>query len=250
MADEVGKPIMVGGGVVDGQPKAPTQLDMTNHMRNRRMHRAPRNSLDICTVVSIFPKAVVEYKPTLEPNTWVIPAGSMEKPGICVVTGASWWKDYDPDQPILEVMNSSIQIAESIVRDYCNSILGCNMSTAMPGLFFVEGKHTSEEIKIRFSLKLAEVNLRQMSWYKELVRLADSLWTRANGNPLVIWEEMKTAALALNLTEKAWLKDHQQSELVRCFACGNMRNPAYPICPTCKVVDQTHPLSKDLKFAV
>jgi uncharacterized OB-fold protein len=38
-------------------------------------------------------------------------------------------------------------------------------------------------------------------------------------------------------------------ELIRCNACGNLRNPQYPVCPTCKNVDMSHPLAKELKFA-
>jgi hypothetical protein len=128
-------------------------------------------------------------------------------------------------------------------------MLGCDMGGSMPGLFYVIGEHTSLDIKVKYKAKLDEMNQKQLNWYRVLVRLADSLWSRTNGNPLAIWEEMKVAALALNLNEKAWLKDHQISELIRCFACGNLRNPAYPVCPTCKAIDKAHPAAKDIAFA-
>src|SRR5579862_6209086 len=119
MADEVGKAIIVG-------TEKPTQLDMTNHMHGRRMIRSAKNPLDACTVVSIFPKEIIEVKETIEPRKFIIPAGSMEKPGVLVVRSASWWKDYDVTQPVLEITNGSMQVAESIVKDYCNGMLGCN----------------------------------------------------------------------------------------------------------------------------
>lgn len=250
MAEAVGKPVMVGGGVVDGSPVPPTQVDMTSHMMNRRMVRAPANPLDKCTIVSIFPDEIPdEVKPTIEPSKFKIPSGSLAKPGVSVIGGASWWKDYDYTQPILEIRNSSIQVAESIVKDYCNGMLGCNMGDTMPGLFYVLGEHTSSDIVLKFQTKLKEMNAKQLNWYKVLVRLADSLWTRTNNNPLAIWDIMKTAARELNLNDKMWLKDVQMAEMIRCFACGSMKNPDYPICPTCRAIDPKHPSAKDIKFA-
>src|SRR4029077_4532765 len=138
---------------------------------------------------------------------------------------------------LLEIPVGSIQVAESIIRDYCNGMLGCNMGDSMPCLLFVLGEHTAMEIKLKYKTKLDEVKAKQDNWYRILVRLADSLWSRTSGNPLAIWDEMRLAARSLNLNDKPWLKDYQQAELVRCFACGNMRNESYPICPTCKTID-------------
>jgi uncharacterized OB-fold protein len=45
------------------------------------------------------------------------------------------------------------------------------------------------------------------------------------------------AARELNLVNKEWLKDAEIVELVRCKACGHLKNPLYPICPNCKSVD-------------
>lgn len=240
MAEELGKPVMAGA----------TQIDMTNHIKGRRMVRHSKNPLDVCTIVSIFPVEIEEYKYTLEQCKYVIPPGSYEKPSVLVVTGSSWWKDFDFTQPLLEIPVGAMQLSESIIRDYCNGMLGCNMADAMPGLFYVEGRLTSAEIKMKYKQKLDEAQKKQTEWYKILVRLADSLWARTNGVPLSVWEIMRTAARALNLSEKPYLKDQQVAELIRCVACGSMRNPLFPICPTCKSIDHTHPNAKDLKFAV
>ncbi len=241
MSEEVGKTIMAGN----------TPLEFTApSMSKRKAIRAQTNPMDRCTIVSIFPKEIQEDKVTIYPGRFTIPAGTMEEPGILVVGSSSWWKDYDFEQPLLEIVNSSIQISESIIKDYCNGMLGCNMGDSMPGLFFVLGEHTKIEIKMKYKQKLEEVNSKQNNWYRILVRLADSLWSRTAGNPLAIWDEMRVAARSLNLNDKPWLKDFQQAELTRCKACGNMRNEAYPICPTCKYIDVNHPLAKELKFAV
>jgi len=69
-----------------------------------------------------------------------------------------------------------------------------------------------------------------------LVKLADSLWARSNGNPLAISDSMRTAAKELNL-EKDWMKDFRMVETVRCKACGSLLNPMFPVCPTCKAIN-------------
>lgn len=240
MAEEVGLPIRAGN----------TQMEFTNSMLNRRLIRSYKNPMDKCTIVSIFPNPIEEIKHTIEPGKFLIPAGSYDNPSILVVGGSSWWKDIDPDQPMLEIPVSSIQIADSVIKDYCNGMLGCNMGDTMPGLFYVLGVHTVMEIKMKYKSKLNEVKARQDEWYKILVRLADSLWARTSGNPLAIWDVMRLAARELNLNDKPYLKDIQAVELIHCKACGNMRNPLYPICPTCKSIDLSHPDAKDLKFAI
>jgi hypothetical protein len=241
MSEEVGKAIIAGN----------TPLEFTNSMLNgRRLIRSVKNPMDRCTIVSIFPKEISEIKHTIEPGKFIIPAGTFESPSALVVGSSSWWKDIDVDQPMLEIPVSSIQIADSVIKDYCNGMLGCNMGDAMPGLFFVLGEHKIMEIKLQYKTKLDDVKAKQDNWYRVLVRLADSLWSRTGGNPLAIWDEMRLAARSLNLNDKPWLKDFQQAELIRCAACGSMRDEAYPICPSCKSIDAKHPLAKELKFAI
>lgn len=221
----------------------------SQYLNKRHLIRAPKNPMDKCTIVSIFPKDIYEDKVTIEPAKFHIPAGTYEKPSILVVGSSSWWREIDLDQPMLEIPNSSIQIANSIINDYCNGMLGCDMNASMPGLFFVLGEQTLAKIRAEYKTKLDEVKAKQDNWYRVLVKLADSLWARANGNPLVIWDEMRLAARSLGLDTKPWLKDYILSEMIKCFACGGLRNPEFPVCPTCRAIDPNHPLAKDLKFA-
>lgn len=216
----------------------------------RRLIRSVKNPMDRCTVVSILPKPILEIKYTIEPGIFKIEPGTFENPAILVVGSSSWWRDVDAEQPMLEIPNSSIQVAQSVVQDYCNGLLGCNMGDAMPGLFFVLGEITVAKLKTDYKTKLEEARIKQNNWYSILVKLADSLWARTNGNPLAISDEMRLGARSLNLNDKPWLRDFHIAELTKCAACGSLRNPAYPVCPTCKNVDSNHPLAKDLKFAV
>ena len=211
------------------------QFPLMSDMK-RRTIRAPVNPLDKSTVVSIFPKQIFEKKHTIQPGVFEISPGSYDKPAILVVGPSSWWKEIDENQPLLEIPHSSIQVADSIVRDYCNGILACDMADNMPGLFYIPGEWTVEKLKKEKFVDLNSANTKQKNWFTALVRMADALWSRSNGNPLTISDEMKIAARELNLINKEWLKDSQTMELIRCQACGSLKNPLYPICSNCKAI--------------
>lgn len=217
---------------------------------NRRTIRAPINPMDKSTIVSILPKPISERKVTIQPGTFELSPGNFDNPAILVVGPSSWWREVDENQPLLEIPVSSIQIADSIVRDYCNGLLGCNMADQMPGLFYVPGEFTVERLKKEHKPLLEQAQARQKKWFSELVRIADILWSRSNGNPLSISEDARLACRELNISNKPWLSDIQAIELVRCTACGSMRNSNYPICPTCKaVVDKKLAAELNLTFA-
>lgn len=225
---------------------------------NRRTIRGPINPLDKATVVSIYPKEIDERKHTIQPGRFVIPPGSFENPALLIVGPSSWWREIDEEQPLLEIPVSSIQIADSVVRDYCNGIFCCDMSASMPGLFYVAGAKINEKgepllietldwVKKEYKSQLLAAKTRQQTFYSTLVKAADSLWARSNGNPLTISDDMRMAARELGLSStKDWMKDFQMVEMVRCKACGSLKNPLYPICATCHFPDPDHPMTKQL----
>jgi hypothetical protein len=200
----------------------------------RRIVRGAVNPYDKATVVSIYPKVVDEIKPTLFPGQWKIDAGSYTKPSLLVVGPSSWFRDDGDDTPVLEIPVSAIQIAESIVKDYCNGILESNMADRMPGLFFIPGEVDLNKLLKEYKTRLDDANVRQKNWFAALVRIADSLWARTNGNPIAIGDDMRMAAHELGLEDKPWLKDFHAVAMIKCTACGSLRDPQYPICMACK----------------
>jgi hypothetical protein len=217
-------------------------------MQPRQMIRSVRNPMDKATIVSIYPKDIRDSKETIQPGKFHVPGGNMDKPSITVVGASSWWNDRDADLPLLEIPVSAVQIAESIIVDYCNGFLAASIGDAMPGLFYIAGELSLEDVKRKYSVELVNAKFRQDKWYNILVKLGDSLWARSNGNPLAIWDEMRLAARELG-RDKPWLKDFQAKEMVRCFACGALRDPDFPICSNCKNVDMEHPRAKDIRIA-
>lgn len=224
----------------------------------RRTIRGPINPLDKSTVISICPKELHDRKPTIQPGEFYIPPGNLKTPSILIVGPSSWWRDIDEDQPLLEIPVSSIQVADSIVRDYINGMLACNMADCMPGWFYVPGakvdsegkpdsKATIEWIKSDYKNQLENADLRQKNWYRTLIKMADSLWARSNGNPLAISDDMRLAAREMGVTEtKDWMKEFKMVDMVRCKACGSLKNPQYPICASCHFPDPDHPMTKTL----
>jgi hypothetical protein len=202
----------------------------------RRTVRSPVNPMDRSTIVSIYPRVINERKPTITPSQFVIPAGTFENPSILVVGSSSWWREVDQDQPLLEIPNSSIQVAESVVRDYCNGLLGCNMTDAIPGIFWIPGEYTVKSLKEKHPVLLQTARTKQNNYYDALIRMADGLWARTNGNPLVLSDDMRLAARERNQLNKDWMKDFTMMDQVRCPACGNLGNPNYPICANCKAI--------------
>ncbi len=202
---------------------------------NRKTVRAPVNPMDKSTVFSIYPVAIHETKVTIQPGVFNIPAGTYENPSRLVVGPSSWWRELSADEPLLEIPVSSIMIADSIVRDYANGLIECNMNDVMPGLFFLPGEVSIKELKEKNKPILDRAQQKQKNWYLKLVEMADTLWARTQGNPLAISNDMRIAAGELNLT-KDWMKNYTQVELVRCKACGTLNNSQVIVCPNCKVI--------------
>lgn len=216
---------------------------------NRRTVRAATNPLDVCSIISIYPKNIFEVKITVQPGEFLIPAGTYEKPGILEVGPSSWWRDVGEDQPLIEIPHSSVVMAESIVRDWMNGLFACNMTDSMPGVFWLPGSVKQEELHTKYKPQLDRARKNQLNYYQTLVKLSDALWARTNGNPLAIPEDAKLAAAELQL-QRDWTTQFQSHEVVRCVACGSMRNPQFPVCPTCKaVVDVDAAKKLNLKFA-
>lgn len=181
---------------------------------NRRTIRGPVNPLDKSTIVSIFPKRIKVIKVTLLPGQWTIEPGSVDAPALLVVGPSSWFKELELNEPLLEIPQSSVQIADSIVKDYCNGIVGCDMGDSMPGLFYVPGEHNITSIRSNYKPLLEKAIASQASYYRAMIRFADHLWAASNGNPMVINDEMRMAAKILGQQDKDWMKDHQMVGMV------------------------------------
>lgn len=230
---------------------------------NQRVIRRPVNPYDKSTVISILPRDIDEVKPTIDPGRFRLKAAKKDDFEILVVGPSSWYREVDSNQPLLEITNSSTEVAESLVRDYCNGILGCNMGDCMPGIFWVPGNFTKVSILKYVESKDNEFGTavagrtfdelmktakeKQKNWYSMLITMAETLWSNSNGHPRSINEDMKMAARELGL-DPVWLATARDIQKIPCKACGVLINSYIAVCPNCKVIVNEE-IAKTLKFA-
>lgn len=203
-----------------------------------KIQRAPVNPLDKATIVSIYPEEIVSINHTIFPGRFVIPGAADGDFNVLTVGTSYWVKEMPEDQPYLEMVVPATEVARSIIEDWSIGILGVGENRA-PGLFYLPGEFNKTTIQLfpEFKVKMGTIKSRQKAWFLELVSLADKFWVRTNGQPAAIPDTCKMAALMLNINEKPWLnKNESLAELIRCVACGSLRNSSYPVCPTCKAV--------------
>lgn len=203
--------------------------------QNRQATRQYVNEHDKATVISIYPVDIVEKKVTLQPMTFHVPAGSLVKPSITLIGSASWWRDINPDEPLLEIPQPASLVAQAVVEDYIIGLLAYSKGERQPGLFWVPGVVKEEELKTKYKPEMDRAVKMQDAWYMELIKMADSIWARTNGNPIAIADLMRLACKESN-TERAWTRDFSMVQLTKCPACGAARNPEFPICGQCKTV--------------
>ncbi len=202
---------------------------------SRMAERSTPNPYDKATIFSIYPQEIKEIKRTIYPDIYIIPPGTPKAPSRLVVGAASWFRDVGIDEPLLEIPTSAVMVAESIVRDYQNSRIGSNMGDAVPGIFFVPGEIDLKGLVSQYPQELERSIQRQMRWYEILVKQADSLWAVTNGNPIAIPEDCKLACKELSWS-RDWATDFKRITMEPCPACGQLRNPLFPICGSCKFV--------------
>lgn len=218
----------------------------------------PKNPMDKTTIVSVYPREVVDVKPTLFPGRFVIPASTTDSFSLLVIEGASYFIPSPIEkQPPTEVQVNSMMLAESILHD---SIPTMNLVTqgARPGIFCIPGEHNKLSIHKykhadgrEFKELLETAKGWQANYWTAVIDEADYFWSKSNGNPKVIPEDAKLAVKILGLEKvKPWMNNVVASELINCKACGEMINPNFPVCKHCHaIIDAKKAKDLDIHFA-
>lgn len=207
-----------------------------------QIQRKPINPYDKTTIVSVYPKKIVEDFITIFPGHFEIEAAPLDGFSLTIIEPSSAFRFMGEDQPFLEIPVNSYELANSIIMKFAQGLQDCNMSDRMPGLFLVPGSHDHKSVSKfvdknvkGFDQYIKEARTKQLNWFKQMVSTADSLWARTNGNPLTISDDARMAAEILKL-DKSWMNDIKVYELSSCPACGTMVNMQFPICSNCKTI--------------
>lgn len=193
-----------------------------------------QHATDVCTVISLVPFAINEFKPGVHPRRYDIPASVDGKPQVLVVrTGISFVSVAD-GRPALQMTSGSTDIARAVVDDYIGAQMGVDEG-ATPGLTWVNGEWTAEQVVEKFPDLLKELRERNNQWFLRLVRTGDDDWARYHAHR-VISDMQRTACKLLNL-ERDWKVEVKElPKGVRCPGCGSISVVGTAVCGICKCV--------------
>lgn len=225
----------------------------------RVLYQLPKNPADKATIVSIFPKLIVEIKPTIFPSRYDIPAADKDDFSLLVIESASYYIPSTVEKmPPTEIQINSAALAQSIIDDYLSAIWLSSRGLRSPGVFWIPGAWSKKNILgyvdengVSFQQMLDKAKEAQKLWFLEIMNAADELWARSNGNPRAIPEDARLAADILQVSsQKAWMSNQIASNLNNCPSCGEMINLNYPVCKFCHaVIDAAKAKELDLVFA-
>ena len=223
------------------------------------IHQLPKNPYDKATVVSIFPKIILEIKPTIFPGRFEVPAAAKDDFELLVIESSSYYKPSTIEKmPPTEIQVNAAALAESLVQDYLSAIWLSSRGSRSPGIFWIPGewnKKTILDYKHKdgrtFSQMLEAAKTQQKEWFKLLVDAADELWARSGGNPKAIPEDSKLGAESLGIEKsKPWMQNTIAATLNNCPACGAMINLNYPVCQHCHaIINKERAKELDLTFS-
>lgn len=189
----------------------------------------------ICTVVSLVPWEINEFKPGLIPGHFHIARSDSYEPQITYV-GESRHNVYlDSSRGSLPVIDPSYQVAESLVKDFIDGqlVVGADQQ---PALFWIQGKLTIDEIKKNHSTRLKLASMRQKKWFVAICRLADDDWKRYQKHN-VVSDNQRTAANIMNYkaSDHPWMSMDEVSEQELCIHCRVRIDRESNICYNCKL---------------
>lgn len=208
------------------------------------------------TVVSTLPILINETKPGLVPNNFIIqPAKKGEFTKLVIGVSYHFILNNDPKLPPHAIPEASDVVAAAIVNDLKSSFMGTRStpqsdgSVAIPGVFWVPGEPTDEEIVKNHKSLLDSAFKNTKAWFQQLVKIADDDWNRHRQRGMIT-DLQRTACTYLGL-EKEWDIGTLLLQSSSCWACKSSINPEAIVCPNCKAIvnNKEYEKNKD-KFMV
>lgn len=196
------------------------------------------------TIISLLPFDLIESKPGLHPNEYIIHKAEGDKIGLTIIPNNVFYLiNPDPLADAKDVRNiqvpvKSIELAQSIIVDYSNALLGVSPPDAMPGLVAVKGDYSNRtEVSKEFIKEIMIARNAQNNWFENLVNIADDTWAKTR-SPMGISDLQRSAAKLLG-RKRDWINP-TPAELImnscpickatinegalKCVACGTILN--------------------------
>jgi hypothetical protein len=193
------------------------------------------------TVISIVPWYIREFKPGLIPGDFFIPPSEGEEPVCLTVRDSIHYVYLDHTRGSMRVIDPSYVVARSIVNDYnsaqMEATVGCH-----PGLFWVQGEYTPEQVKKNLAKELDLIKKIQLNWFEALVKVGDDDWEKTRQH-FSISDFQRFAVKRIdpdNRRNRAWIMSSQplvpQAEMTICPACGSDVVVGVVLCRYCRCV--------------
>ena len=199
-----------------------------------------------CTVVSLVPFEINESKPGLFPSHYHIDESDTIKPKVIHVGTAAHFAYLDETRGSLRIPAPSTTVASSVVNDFINGQLNVS-EECYPGLFWVPGKLTAEEVEENYESKLNEVRKCQFNWLTSMCRLADDDFTRYQKHNVVSDTQRRAAKLiGWEPKEHPWMRQGREMSSVTCKGCGSVVTPGVAVCICGVILDKA--LYETLEF--
>lgn len=185
------------------------------------------------TVISMFPMEINEPKPGLYPGYFVIPAAPLGEFSFLIVGDAVYYQETK-NEVKTQVRTPYYTLAESIVNDFQNGHIGRIPNVAEPGVFWVQGSWSSRnEIRDNFAEELDVCEKKQIEWFKNLVNMADEMYTKSQRYSSVsMLQRLAARRLAI---QRPWLLRTGDSANT-CKFCKAETPYGAVKCPNCREV--------------
>ena len=198
------------------------------------------------TVVSVYPfplgddnnKPGIQFKVNMA-------AGSKDKPSVLHVPMV-YMTRYVLDGVTTTIPLMPDEFAESIVNDFCNNQV-FSSPEARPGLFWVKGKKTVEQVLAEHKAELEFAYRKQLQFFAQLVRSADNSFSKSR-NHREISDLQRYACKELKLNREWLVSTEHLSKVIDCPSCTNKVPATAAVCPQCKCILDPEKY-KALKFA-
>ena len=196
----------------------------------------PMNREFASTIISIVPFEINEVKPALFPAQYRIGASGGIEPEILHITGGHHFVYLDMDRGSLTVNVPSNEIARSVVDDFMSGQLriaeGCR-----PGLFWLPGWLTIEDVKNHHNEKLLKARMQQTVWLRAITNLADDDWRKFHQHTAISdFQRAAAKILKLRPEEHEWMETFGVDSSGTCPACGVLHQRNIAVCPGCRCI--------------
>lgn len=189
-----------------------------------------------CTVVSLCPFELDEYKPGMFPvANFIFPPAP--KNGMSILHVEDGWHNVyiDHQRGSIQIPDSAERISESIVYDCkVSKPYGIMIGVAEPGIFWLVGKLTEKDILSKYNGTYQEVLEKQKKWFENLVAEGDDAWNKFHTHKMIS-DTCRLAAKYLGF-ERPWNIHTTVENMAECKACTTIIPARAVVCPQCGAV--------------